>query len=220
MKPLFEYINEALKPISTGPLSTWRQKVSTPEYYNTELTSSHYIRPLIKALAVGGVTKVERRRRIADFVEMYFGNYISAKDGSFTLAKIKDIDFESNAHNVTAKVTVIDKWYNGLLARFTFKLHVDDTEKYFDNDKPEGEAKLTINIETPVYKSDKEITWTATRPIMVMVPVGIPQGDPFYMDLAKQMSAQTRDMNWGFYDPIKNRFSKEEPQQPFFPNKR
>jgi hypothetical protein len=46
---------------------------------------------------------------------------------------------------------------------------------------------------------------------MVMVLVGIPQGDPLYMDLAKQMSAQTRDMNWGFYDPIKNRFSKEEP---------
>lgn len=211
MKQLIEYITEALKPISTGPLSTWRQKVSTPEYYNTELTGSHYIRPLINALVGTNMTKVERRRRISDFVEMYFGNYISAKDGSFTLAKVKDIDFESNAHNFTAKVTVIDKWYNGFLARFTFKVHINEPEKYFDKDKPEGEAKFTINIETPVYKSDKEITWTSTRPITVEVPVGIPQGDPLYMDLAKQMSAQTRDMNWGFYDPIKNRFSKEEP---------
>lgn len=211
MKQLIEYITEALKPISTGPLSTWRQKVSTPEYYNTELTGSHYIRPLINALVGTDMTKVERRRRISDFVEMYFGNYISAKDGSFTLAKVKDIDFESNAHNFTAKVTVIDKWYNGFLARFTFKVHINEPEKYFDKDKPEGEAKFTINIETPVYKSDKEITWTSTRPITVEVPVGIPQGDPLYMDLAKQMSAQTRDMNWGFYDPIKNRFSKEEP---------
>ena len=211
MKQLIEYITEALKPISTGPLSTWRQKVSTPEYYNTELTGSHYIRPLINALVGTDMTKVERRRRISDFVEMYFGNYISAKDGSFTLAKVKDIDFESNIHNFTAKVTVIDKWYNGFLARFTFKVRINEPEKYFDKDKPEGEAKFTINIETPVYKSDKEITWTSTRPIMVMVPVGIPQGDPLYMDLAKQMSAQTRDMNWGFYDPIKNRFSKEEP---------
>lgn len=211
MKQLIEYITEALKPISTGPLSTWRQKVSTPEYYNTELTGSHYIRPLINALVGTDMTKVERRRRISDFVEMYFGNYISAKDGSFTLAKVKDIDFESNTHNFTAKVTVIDKWYNGFLARFTFKVHINEPEKYFDKDKPEGEAKFTINIETPVYKSDKEITWTSTRPITVEVPVGIPQGDPLYMDLAKQMSAQTRDMNWGFYDPIKNRFSKEEP---------
>ena len=211
MKQLIEYITEALKPISTGPLSTWRQKVSTPEYYNTELTGSHYIRPLINALVGTDMTKVERRRRISDFVEMYFGNYISAKDGSFTLAKVKDIGFESNAHNFTAKVTVIDKWYNGFLARFTFKVHINEPEKYFDKDKPEGEAKFTINIETPVYKSDKEITWTSTRPITVEVPVGIPQGDPLYMDLAKQMSAQTRDMNWGFYDPIKNRFSKEEP---------
>lgn len=211
MKQLIEYITEALKPISTGPLSTWRQKVSTPEYYNTELTGSHYIRPLINALVGTNMTKVERRRRISDFVEMYFGNYISAKDGSFTLAKVKDIDFESNAHNFTAKVTVIDKWYNGFLARFTFKVHINEPEKYFDKDKPEGEAKFTINIETPVYKSDKEITWTSTRPITVEVPVGIPQGDPLYMDLAKQMSVQTRDMNWGFYDPIKNRFSKEEP---------
>lgn len=211
MKQLIEYITEALKPISTGPLSTWRQKVSTPEYYNTELTGSHYIRPLINALVGTDMTKVERRRRISDFVEMYFGNYIPAKDGSFTLAKVKDIDFESNAHNFTAKVTVIDKWYNGFLARFTFKVHINEPEKYFDKDKPEGEAKFTINIETPVYKSDKEITWTSTRPITVEVPVGIPQGDPLYMDLAKQMSAQTRDMNWGFYDPIKNRFSKEEP---------
>lgn len=220
MKQLIEYITEALKPISTGPLSTWRQKVSTPEYYNTELTGSHYIRPLINALVGTNMTKVERRRRISDFVEMYFGNYISVKDGSFTLAKVKDIDFESNAHNFTAKVTVIDKWYNGFLARFTFKVYINDPAKYFDKDKPEGEAKFTINIDTPVYKSDKEFIWTSTRPITVKVPVGIPQGDPLYMDLAKQMSAQTRDMNWGFYDPIKNRFSKEEPQQPFFPNKR
>lgn len=220
MKPLSEYINEALKPISTGTLSTWRQKVSTAEYYNGELTGNHYIRPLINALVDTNMTKVERRRRISDFVEMYFGNYISAKDGSFTLAKVKDIDFESNVHNFTAKVTVIDKWYNGLLARFTFKVHINEPVKYFDKDKPEGEAKFTINIDTPVYKSDKEFTWTSTRPITVMVPVSIPQGDPFYMDLAKQMSAQTRDMNWGFYDPIKNRFSKEESQQPFFPNKK
>lgn len=28
--------------------------------------------------------------------------------------------------------------------------------------------------------------------------------------LNKQMSAQTRDMNWGYYDPIRNRFSKED----------
>lgn len=211
MKQLLEYINEALKPISTGPLSTWRQKVSTAEYYNGELTGNHYIRPLINALVGTNMTKVERRRRIADFVEMYFGNYISAKDGSFTLAKVKEIEYQQDSRNYKAIVTVADKWYAGLLARFTFKVHVNEPEKYFDKDKPDGEAKLTINIETPVYKSDKEFTWTATRPITVEVPVGIPQGDPLYMDLAKQMSAQTRDMNWGFYDPIKNRFSKEEP---------
>jgi len=210
MRPLLEYINESLKPISTGPLSTWRQKVSTPEYYNSELTGNHYIRPLINALVGTNMTKVDRRRRISDFVEMYFGNYISAKDGSFTLAKVKDIDYQQDSRNYKAVVVVSDKWYAGLLARFTFKVHVNEPEKYFDKDKPDGVAKLSINIETPVYKSDNEISWVSTRPITVEVPVGIPQGDPLYMDLAKQMSAQTRDMNWGYYDPIKNRFSKEE----------
>lgn len=210
MKQLFEYINEALKPISTGPISTWRQKVSKPDYYNEELTGNHYIRPLINALVGTNMTKVDRRRRIADFVEMYFGNYISAKDGSFTLAKVKDIDYQQDSRNYKAVVVVADKWYAGLLAQFTFKVHVNEPEKYFDKDKPDGVAKLTINIETPVYKSDNEVSWVATRPITVEVPVGIPQGDPLYMDLAKQMSAQTRDMNWGYYDPIKNRFSKDE----------
>lgn len=210
MKPLLEYINESIKPISTGPLSTWRQKVSTPDYYNGELTGNHYIRPLINALAGTNMTKVDRRRRIADFVEMYFGNYISAKDGSFTLAKVKDIDYQQDSRNYKAVVMVSDKWYSGLLARFTFKVHVNEPEKYFDKDKPDGTAKLTISIDTPVYKTEKDITWTSTRPITVEVPVGIPQGDPLYMDLAKQMSAQTRDMNWGYYDPIKNRFSKED----------
>lgn len=210
MRPLIEYITESLKPISTGPLSTWRQKASTPEYYNGELTGNHYIRPLINALVGTNMTKVDRRRRISDFVEMYFGNYISAKDGSFTLAKVKDIDYQQDSRNYKAVVVVSDKWYAGLLARFTFKVHINEPEKYFDKDKPDGVAKLTINIETPVYKSDNEISWVSTRPITVEVPVGIPQGDPLYMDLAKQMSAQTRDMNWGYYDPIKNRFSKEE----------
>lgn len=210
MKHLFEYITEALKPISTGPISTWRQKVSKPDYYNEELTGNHYIRPLINALVGTNMTKVDRRRRIADFVEMYFGNYISAKDGSFTLAKVKDIDYQQDSRNYKAVVVVADKWYAGLLARFTFKVHVNEPEKYFDKDKPDGVAKLTINIDTPVYKSDNEVSWVSTRPITVEVPVGIPQGDPLYMDLAKQMSAQTRDMNWGYYDPIKNRFSKDE----------
>jgi hypothetical protein len=209
MRQLFEYINEALRPISSEQLSMWRQKVAKPEYYHEELTTNHYIRPLIKAL-VGGTTKVERRRWISDFIEMYFGNYISAKDGSFTLAKIKDIEFDSKTHNFMAKVTVIDKWFNGLLARFIFKLHIDDPEKYFAEKKPVGIAKLTIKIEAPVYKSDKDITWTSTRPITVDVPASIPQGDPLYMDLAKQMSMQTRDMNWGYYDPIKNRYSGNE----------
>lgn len=210
MNSLFNYITEALKPISTGPLSTWRQKVSTPEYYNTELTSSHYIRPLIKALSADGITKVERRRRISDFVEMYFGNYISAKDGSFTLAKIKDVEYSQDSRNYKAVVTVSDKWFAGLLARFTFKVHVNDPEKYFDEKKPDGTATLTINIETPIYKSEKDLSWTSTRPISIEIPTGIPQNDPLYMDLAKQMSAQTRDMNWGYYDPIRNRFSKED----------
>lgn len=210
MKPLIEYINESLKPISTNALSNWRMKVAKPDYYHEELTGNHYIRPLIKALVGSSMTKVDRRRRVSDFIEMYFGNYISAKDGSFTLAKVKDIEYTQDSRNYKAVVTVADKWFAGLLARFTFKVHVNDPEKYFDEKKPEGTATLTINIETPVYKSEKELTWTSTRPISIEVPVGIPQNDPLYMDLAKQMSAQTRDMNWGYYDSIKNRFSKED----------
>lgn len=210
MKPLIEYINESLKPISTGALTNWRMKVAKSDYYHEELTGNHYIRPLIKALVGSGMTKVERSRRVSDFIEMYFGNYISAKDGSFTLAKIKDVEYSQDARNYKAVVTVSDKWFAGLLARFTFKVHVNDPEKYFDEKKPDGTATLTINIETPVYKSEKELTWTSTRPISIEVPVGIPQNDPLYMDLAKQMSAQTRDMNWGFYDSIRNRFSKED----------
>ena len=210
MKPLIEYINESLKPISTNALSNWRMKVAKPDYYHEELTGNHYIRPLIKALVGSSMTKVDRRRRVSDFIEMYFGNYISAKDGSFTLAKVKDIEYTQDSRNYKAVVTVADKWFAGLLARFTFKVHVNDPEKYFDEKKPDGTATLTINIETPVYKSEKELTWTSTRPISIEVPVGIPQNDPLYMDLAKQMSAQTRDMNWGYYDSIKNRFSKED----------
>lgn len=209
MKPLLEYINESLKPISTNALSTWRQKVASGDFYHQELISNKYIRPLIKALTLGSITKVERHRRISDFIEMYFGNYMSVKDGSFTLAKVKDIEYKQDAHNASAIVTVIDKWYNGLLARFTFKLHTSNTEKYFAEKKPEGIAHLIIRIETPVYKSDNDIKWTATRSIAIDIPVSIPQNDPLYMDLAKQMAAQTRDMNWGFYDPIKNRFSRE-----------
>lgn len=209
MKPLIEYINESLKPISSSLLVNWRSKVANPNYYHEELTSNKYIRPLIKSLTGTGMTKVERQRRISDFVEMYFGNYISVKDGSCTLAKIKSIDYQQDSRNYKAVVIVSDKWYAGLLARFTFKVHVNDPEKYFDKDNPDGEAKLTISIDTPVYKTENDVTWTSTRPIVVDVPVGIPQGDPLYMDLAKQMSAQTRDMNWGYYDPIKNRFSKE-----------
>ena len=210
MKPLIEYINESLKPISTNALSNWRMKVAKPDYYHEELTGNHYIRPLIKALVGSSMTKVDRRRRVSDFIEMYFGNYISAKDGSFTLAKVKDIEYTQDSRNYKAVVTVADKWFAGLLARFTFKVHVNDPEKYFDEKKPDGTATLTINIDTPVYKSEKELTWTSTRPISIEVPVGIPQNDPLYMDLAKQMSAQTRDMNWGYYDSIKNRFSKED----------
>ena len=210
MKPLIEYINESLKPISTNALSNWRMKVAKPDYYHEELTGNHYIRPLIKALVGSSMTKIERRRRVSDFIEMYFGNYISAKDGSFTLAKVKDIEYTQDSRNYKAVVTVADKWFAGLLARFTFKVHVNDPEKYFDEKKPDGTATLTINIDTPVYKSEKELTWTSTRPISIEVPVGIPQNDPLYMDLAKQMSAQTRDMNWGYYDSIKNRFSKED----------
>lgn len=210
MKPLIEYINESLKPISTNALSTWRSKVASPEYYHGELTGNYYIRPLIKALVGTGMTKIERRRRVSDFIEMYFGNYISAKDGSFTLAKIKDIEYTQDARNYKAVVTVSDKWFAGLLGRFTFKVHVNEPEKYFDEKKPDGKATLTINIETPVYKNEKELTWTSTRPISIEIPTGIPQNDPLYMELAKQMSAQTRDMNWGFYDPIKNRYSKED----------
>lgn len=210
MKNLFSYITEALKPISTSALSNWRMKVAKPDYYHEELTGNHYIRPLIKALVGSDMTKIERRRRVGDFIEMYFGNYISAKDGSFTLAKIKDIEYTQDSRNYKAVVTVADKWFAGFLARFTFKVHINDPEKYFDEKKPDGTATLTINIETPVYKSEKELTWTSTRPISIEVPTGIPQNDPLYMDLAKQMSAQTRDMNWGFYDSIKNRFSKED----------
>lgn len=207
MKPLFECINESLKPISTGMLTAWRQKVATPEYYNGELSSNHYIRPLINALVGTNMTKVGRTRRISDFVEMYFGNYISTKEGSFTVARIKSIDYQQDSRNYKAVVMVSDKWFSGLLARLTFKVHVHEPEKYFDKDNPEGVARLTINIDTPVYKSEKELIWTSTRPISVEVPVGIPQGDPLYMDLARQMSAQTRDMNWGFHDPIRNRYS-------------
>lgn len=210
MKQLLEYINEALKPISTGLLSTWRQKVATPEYYNGELTGNHYIRPLINALVGINMTKVERCRHISDFIEMYFGNYMATKDGSSTLAKVKNIDYQQNSHNYKAIVTVIDKWFLGMLARFTFKVHIDEPEKYFAEKKPEGVARLTIQIDTPVYKSDKDISWTTTRSISVSVPTGIPQGDSLYMDLARQMSAQTRDMNWGYYDPIRNRFSGNE----------
>lgn len=210
MKPLFEYINEALKPISTNALSTWRGKVATPEYYHGELTGNHYIRPLIKALVGTNMTKVDRRRKIGDFVEMYFGNYIAVKDGSFTLAKVNDIEYTQDSRNYKATVTVDDKWFSGKIARFTFKVHVNDPEKYFADENPEGTATLTIIIDTPVYKSEKDLVWKATRPISIEVPVGIPQNDPLYMDLAKQMSAQTRDMNWGFYDPIKNRYSKED----------
>lgn len=209
MKQLTEYIIEALKPISTPSLNSWRYKVAKPDYYHEELTGNKYIRPLIKALVGTDMTKVDRRRMVANFVEMYFGNYIAVKDGSFTLAKIKDVDWSQDSKNYKAVVTVVDKWFAGLLARFTFKVHINDPEKYFDEKKPEGNAKLTISIETPVYKTEKDITWTATRPISVEIPTGIPQGDPLYMELAKQMSAQTRDMNWGFYDPIKNRYSKE-----------
>ena len=209
MKSLITCINESLKPISTNALVTWRQKVSTPNYYQEELTGNHYIRPLINALVGTGMTKVDRKRRIEDFIEMYFGNYISAKDGSFTLAKIKDIDYQSNTHNFTANVIVADKWFTGLLARFTFKVHISDPEKYFAEKKPECTAKLTIQISTPIYKSEKDVSWTPTRLISIEVPTGIPQNDPLYADLAKQMSAQTRDMNWGFYDPIRNRYSKE-----------
>lgn len=209
MKNLFNYITEALKPISTNMISTWRSKVAKPDYYYDELTGSKYIRPLIGALVGTGITKIERKRRIGDFVEMYFGNYISAKDGSFTLAKIKDIDYSQDSRNYKAIVVVSDKWFAGTLARFTFKVHINDPEKYFDEKKPEGTAKLTINIESPVYKSEKELTWTSTRPVVIEVPTSIPQGSPLYMELAKQMSAQTRDMNWGYYDPIANRYSKE-----------
>lgn len=219
MKQLQEYLTESLKSISTNALSTWRSKVATPEYYHGELTSNHYIRPLINALVGTNMTKVNRRRKIGDFVEMYFGNYISVKDGSFTLARVKEIEYQQDSRNYKAIVTVDDKWFAGLLARFTFKVHVNDPEKYFSEDKPEGNATLTIIIDTPVYKDEKEVSWKSTRPISVEVPVGIPQNDPLYMELAKQMSAQTRDMNWGLYDPIKNRYSKEEPQQ-FFPNKK
>lgn len=85
--------------------------MTKPDYYYGELTGSKYIRPLIDALVGTGMTKIERKRRIGDFVEMYFGNYISAKDGSFTLAKIKDIDYSQDSRNYKAIVVVSDKWF-------------------------------------------------------------------------------------------------------------
>lgn len=209
MKPLIKYITEALKPISTNALSIWRMKVAKPDYYHEELISNHYIRSLINSLVRKDKTLIERRRKISDFIEMYFGNYISAKDGSSTLAQTKIIEHKEGTHKCMVVAIVTDKWFGGILARFIFKVRINDPEKYFDEKKPEGNATLTINIETPVYKSESDVAWTATRPISIVVPASIPQNDPLYMDLAKQMSAQTRDMNWGFYDPVKNRFSKE-----------
>lgn len=210
MKSLFNYITEALKSISTNMLSSWRQKVGSGEYYQQELTSNKYIRHLINALIGEGMTKINRRRFISDFVEMYFGNYMAAKDGSFTLAHVKEIEFADKNHDHTAIVVVTDRWFGGLLAKFTFKVHLTEPEKYLAEKKPKGTAGLTISIETPVYKSEKEISWKSTRKVIMDVPACIPQGDPLYVDFAKQLAAQTRDMEWGFYDPIKNRFSKED----------
>jgi len=209
MNPLYQYITEALKPISTNLISTWRQKVAKPDYYHQELTENKYLRPLVNALIGNSIYKVNRKRYIEDFIEMYFGNYMQAKDGSFTLARVKDVEYSGNNKSFKVVITVMDKWFSGLLARFTFKLNLSDPAKYQDEKKPEGTADLVISIETPVYKNEKELTWTKTRTIAVKVPATIPQNDPVYMDLAKQLSNQTRDMNWGYYDPVKNRFSQE-----------
>ena len=208
MKCLIDYITESLKDISTNYLATWRSKVAKPDYYRDELTTGKYIRHLVNAIHGKGFAKVQRSRWIEDFVEMYFGNYLQAKEGSFTLAKAKNITYEGSGKNSVVTVTAVDKWYGGILAGFTFKLHVPDLEKY-TAEEPEGDAGLTILIKTPVYTSEKEYKLKETRKVTVTVPARIPEGAGIYNDLASQLSAQTRDMNWGIHDPIPNRYSKD-----------